>query len=160
VLDCLNKINDLQKRIYANGGFRLDVATTLGGLLAWRGSAGALRYSIERMNATSKQWQTICDKCATDADEPWIDPHPVLFGAQYRITAFKALAALWLWPTDSPVNASPCISRCTTHDSGPAWFAIPSLHRTLTCYSLPIPRRTSVPKSPFPEGSQVMYEGF
>jgi hypothetical protein len=48
------------------------------------------------MNATSKQWQTICDKCATDADEPWIDPHPVLFGAQYRITAFKAFAALWL----------------------------------------------------------------
>src|SRR5258708_38939292 len=30
-LDCLialNKINDLQKRIYANGGFQLDVATT------------------------------------------------------------------------------------------------------------------------------------
>jgi len=24
----LNKINDLQKRIYANGGFRLDVAAT------------------------------------------------------------------------------------------------------------------------------------
>jgi hypothetical protein len=68
----------------------LITSTVVGGLLAWRGSAGALRYSIERMNATSKQWQTICDKCATDADDPWIDPHPVLFGAQYRITAFNA----------------------------------------------------------------------
>ncbi|AXC11987.1 hypothetical protein ACPOL_2674 [Acidisarcina polymorpha] len=55
------------------------------------------------------------------------------------------------WPTDSPVNASPCTSRCTTHDSGPVWFAIPSLHRTLTCYSLPISRRTSVRKFPFLE---------
>ena len=48
------------------------------------------------------------------------------------------------WPTVSPVNASPCTSRCTTHDSGPVWFAIPSLHRTFTCYSLPVSRRTSV----------------
>jgi hypothetical protein len=58
------------------------------------------------------------------------------------------------WPestpsASAPVNASPCISRCTTHDSGPVWFAIPSLHRTLTCYSLPISRRTSVLKIPF-----------
>lgn len=35
-------------------------------------------------------------------------------------------------------------SRCTTHDSGPVWFAIPSLHRTCTCYSSPVSRRTSV----------------
>ena len=31
------------------------------------------------------------------------------------------------------------------------WFAIPSLHRTLTCYSLPISRRTSVHKFSFIE---------
>jgi hypothetical protein len=53
------------------------------------------------------------------------------------------------WPTVSPVNASPYTSRCTTHDSGPVWFAIPSLHRTCTCYSLPVSRRTSVLKIPF-----------
>ena len=28
------------------------------------------------------------------------------------------------------------------HDSGPVWFAIPSLHWTLTNYSLPVSRRT------------------
>ena len=54
------------------------------------------------------------------------------------------LSRLYGWPTDSPVNASPCTSRCTTHDSGPVWFAMPSLHRTFTRYSLPVSRRTSV----------------
>jgi mannan endo-1,4-beta-mannosidase len=65
-------------------------STVIGGLIAWRGSAGAVRYSIERLDAKAKQWQTICDKCATDADDPWIDPHAVLFGGQYRVTAWNA----------------------------------------------------------------------
>lgn len=65
-------------------------STVIGGLLAWRGSAGATHYSIERIDPNSNQWQTICDRCATDADDPWVDPHPVLFGAQYRVTAFNA----------------------------------------------------------------------
>lgn len=65
-------------------------STVIGGLLAWRGSAGAMRYSVERLDAGSKDWKTICDKCARDADDPWIDPHPVFFGAQYRVTAWNA----------------------------------------------------------------------
>jgi hypothetical protein len=64
--------------------------TVFGGLVAWRGSAGALRYSIERLDPGAKQWQTVCDKCATDGDDPWVDPHPILFGAQYRVTAWNA----------------------------------------------------------------------
>jgi mannan endo-1,4-beta-mannosidase len=61
-----------------------------GGLVAWRGSAGAVKYSIERKD--SDTWTVICDKCATDADTPWIDPKPSLdiFGAEYRVTAFNA----------------------------------------------------------------------
>jgi hypothetical protein len=31
------------------------------------------------------------------------------------------------WPMRSPVNASPAFSRIPTHDSGPVWFARPSL---------------------------------
>jgi hypothetical protein len=31
------------------------------------------------------------------------------------------------WPMRSPVNASPTSSRIPTHDSGPVWFARPSL---------------------------------
>jgi mannan endo-1,4-beta-mannosidase len=65
-------------------------STVIGGLIAWRGSAGATRYSIERLDPATKQWTTICDKCATDADDPWVDPHPALLGVQYRITAWNA----------------------------------------------------------------------
>jgi hypothetical protein len=65
-------------------------STVFGGLVAWRGSAGALRYSIERLDAPSTQWKTVCDQCATDTSDPWIDPHPTLLGAQYRVTAYNA----------------------------------------------------------------------
>jgi mannan endo-1,4-beta-mannosidase len=59
-----------------------------GGLIAWRGSAGAVRYSIERYDAATKSWKTICDEC-TDADDPWIDTAPAP-NAVYRVTAFNA----------------------------------------------------------------------
>ncbi len=65
-------------------------SVVLGGLVAWRGSAGAVRYSIERLDSATKQWQTICDKCATDADDPWADPHGAPLGGQYRVTAWNA----------------------------------------------------------------------
>ena len=35
-------------------------------------------------------------------------------------------------PARLPVNASPLLSRTTTHDSGPIWFATPSLGGTRT----------------------------
>jgi hypothetical protein len=62
------------------------------GLLAWRGSAGAVNYSIERRNNESSPWMKICDRCVTDADTPWVDPKPAqgFFGAQYRVTAYNA----------------------------------------------------------------------
>jgi mannan endo-1,4-beta-mannosidase len=66
-------------------------STVLGGLIAWRGSAGAVRYSIERQAPNAQQWQLVCDRCATDADDPWIDSSGVSsFGAQYRVTAYNA----------------------------------------------------------------------
>lgn len=65
-------------------------AVVLGGLIAWRGSAGAVRYSIERLDSGAKDWKIICDRCATDADDPWPDPHASLFGAHYRVTAYNA----------------------------------------------------------------------
>ena len=64
-----------------------------GGLVAWRGSAGAVSYSIERKDGDSAPWSTICDKCATDVDTPWIDPKPArgfFGGAKYRVTAYNA----------------------------------------------------------------------
>ena len=72
------------------------VITNMGlGLVAWRGSAGAVKYSIERKDTDGGPWQAICDKCATDADTPWIDPKPNmslsgLFSTKYRVTAYNA----------------------------------------------------------------------
>ncbi|HUI42928.1 MAG TPA: hypothetical protein VL523_13260 [Terriglobia bacterium] len=60
------------------------------GLVGWRGSAGAVRYSIERLDPRATEWKTVCDRCATDGDDPWVDPHPVFFGARYRVTAWNA----------------------------------------------------------------------
>jgi hypothetical protein len=68
----------------------LITSIVIGGLIAWRGSAGAVRYSIERKDAGSADWKTICDHCATDTDDPWPDPHPIFLGAQYRVTAWNA----------------------------------------------------------------------
>jgi mannan endo-1,4-beta-mannosidase len=65
-------------------------AVVLGGLVAWRGSATAVNYSVERMDAGATEWKTICDRCATDTDDPWPDPHATLFGARYRVTAYNA----------------------------------------------------------------------
>jgi transposase len=52
------------------------------------------------------------------------------------------------WPMLSPVNASPTPSRAPAHDSGPVWFATPSLRRTCTSYFLPISRRTQRESGP------------
>ena len=62
------------------------------GLLAWRGSAGAVNYSIERRDSEASPWAKICDRCVTDEDTPWIDPKPApgIFTAQYRVTAYNA----------------------------------------------------------------------
>jgi mannan endo-1,4-beta-mannosidase len=65
-------------------------STVIVGLIAWRGSAGAVNYSIERNDQGSKEWKTICDRCATDTDDPWADPNGSLAGVHYRITAYNA----------------------------------------------------------------------
>jgi hypothetical protein len=67
------------------------VITTQGiGFIGWRGSAGAVSYSVQRKNSPSAAWETICDKCATDADAPWPDPKPAGFNAKYRVIAYNA----------------------------------------------------------------------
>ena len=51
------------------------------GLAAGRGSAGAVRYSVERLDPGAREWKTVCDRRATNSDDPFIDPHPLPFGA-------------------------------------------------------------------------------
>lgn len=71
------------------------VITTAGlGFIGWRGSAGAVAYSVQRRAIGADGWATICDKCATDADTPWPDPKPSgLFTSQYRVIAYNAEGA-------------------------------------------------------------------
>jgi len=62
------------------------------GALGWRGSPGAVNYSVERKDSDSADWKVVCDKCVTDSDAPWIDPKPgaMLSHAKYRIIAWNA----------------------------------------------------------------------
>jgi hypothetical protein len=61
------------------------------GLLGWHGVAGAVTYSVQRRTSDSAPWETICDKCATDADTPWVDAHPASpFTSRYRVIAYNA----------------------------------------------------------------------
>jgi mannan endo-1,4-beta-mannosidase len=62
------------------------------GALGWRGSPGAVKYTVERKDSDSGPWQVVCDKCVTDSDAPWIDPKPagMLVHTKYRVTAWNA----------------------------------------------------------------------
>ena len=62
------------------------------GIVRWRGSAGAVSYSVERQMGDNGKWELVCDKCATDQDMGWPDLTPGLgvLGARYRITAYNA----------------------------------------------------------------------
>lgn len=61
------------------------------GIVRWRGSAGAVDYSVERSTPDGK-WELVCDKCATDQDMGWPDLTPGLgaLNAKYRIIAWNA----------------------------------------------------------------------
>lgn len=96
--DMQARAQQLRAHAYAMAGIPIPphqvpsppVVTTKGlGLVAWRGSAGAVTYSVQRKVSESGPWETICDKCATDADLPWIDPKAAgLFNAKYRVIAY------------------------------------------------------------------------
>jgi mannan endo-1,4-beta-mannosidase len=64
------------------------------GSVSWRGSAGAVKYTIEREDSVAGPWQVVDDN-ASDEDTPWVDPNPpagggIFGGAIYRVTAYNA----------------------------------------------------------------------
>ncbi len=59
-------------------------------LVAFRGSAGAINYSVQQQSPGSTDWLTICDRCAKDTDDPWVNPKGPAFGARYRVIAWNA----------------------------------------------------------------------
>ncbi len=66
------------------------------GLLGWHGSAGAVVYTVQRRSSDSAPRETVCDRCATDADTPWVDEKASnisllsLFATKYRVIAYNA----------------------------------------------------------------------
>ncbi len=66
------------------------------GLLGWHGSAGAVVYSVQRRSPGLTQWETVCDRCATDSETPWVDKDAqkfsleALFATKYRVIAYNA----------------------------------------------------------------------
>jgi mannan endo-1,4-beta-mannosidase len=66
------------------------------GILGWHGSAGAVVYTVQRRSSDSAPWETVCDRCATDADTPWVDEKAAnislgsLFATKYRVIAYNA----------------------------------------------------------------------
>jgi hypothetical protein len=61
------------------------------GIVRWRGSAGAVNYTVERKASDSTPWETVCDMCATDTDLGWPDLNTALsFTSKYRVTAYNA----------------------------------------------------------------------
>jgi len=66
------------------------------GLVGWRGSAGAVVYSVQRRVGDLGKWETACDRCATDVDTPWVDTDAAkssfanLLATKYRVIAYNA----------------------------------------------------------------------
>ena len=68
-----------------------EIIAAQGGRVVWRGSAGALDYSIERSPdpRSPQSWEVVCDECTTDANGPWQDPSPPRIPAWYRVMPFN-----------------------------------------------------------------------
>ena len=62
------------------------------GKVVWRGSAGATKYSIARSADITQtgSWQTLCDRCVTDATPSWQDPAVPTAPTWYRVTPYNA----------------------------------------------------------------------
>ncbi len=98
--DMASRTQQLRAHAYAMAGTAVPkhmippkpiiTSIVIGGLIVWRGSAGAVNYSIERQDPGSTAWKKICDRCVTDSEDPWPDPHATLFGGHYRVTAYNA----------------------------------------------------------------------
>lgn len=46
--------------------------------------------TTDRLDAAAGKWETVCDKCATEMDDRWGDPHPA--GLQIRGTAKRRIS--------------------------------------------------------------------
>ena len=79
------------RKVGANGipGLPL-IATIVGKRVAWRGTAFAFKYSIERSRSSANgPWTLICKQCVTDNGTPWTDRAQPSGRVWYRVQAFN-----------------------------------------------------------------------
>jgi hypothetical protein len=67
------------------------IISVVHGKVTWRGSAGALNYSIERSSDLTAigSWTTLCDQCATDLSPSWQDPNVPTTPVWYRMKPYN-----------------------------------------------------------------------
>jgi len=72
---------------------RPEIVTDKNGRVVWRGTAGAVNYSIERTDDAMVQhpnWTNVCDRCVTDLSGGWQDPARGKGPAWYRVIPYDA----------------------------------------------------------------------
>jgi hypothetical protein len=55
----------------------------------WQGSAGAASYSVQRAPASGGPWTTLCNRCATDLDDGFVDLGTGAKGSWYRVVPYN-----------------------------------------------------------------------
>lgn len=66
------------------------ITSIKGNAIAWRGTAVAAAYSVERSTAgPAGPWTIICNRCATDNDTPWKDRTQPQGSVWYRVRAYN-----------------------------------------------------------------------
>jgi len=63
------------------------ITSTSGGRVLFEGSAGAPRYSVQKLSGS--RWLTRCHGCTTDADDGWVDPARDNGERCYRVIALN-----------------------------------------------------------------------
>jgi hypothetical protein len=68
-----------------------EIISVQHGVVRWRGSAGAMTYSIARTGdlTATNSWETVCDKCAADTSPVWQDVNVPSGPSWYRITPYN-----------------------------------------------------------------------
>lgn len=66
------------------------ITSVTGSAVEWRGAAGADTYTIERTTeGVEGPWITVCDRCATDNESPWIDRSRPGGPVWYRVRGYS-----------------------------------------------------------------------
>ena len=68
-----------------------SIISAVHGHVVWRGAAGATAYGIARSKdiTAGGSWQSVCDRCVTDAAGSWQDPQPAAGPVWYRMIPYN-----------------------------------------------------------------------